>query len=247
MIPRISICMIAFNAESKIEASLRSAVWAHEIIVVDSGSTDETPAIAKRYGCRIFNRAFDNFSNQKNYAMDQASGDWILVLDSDEVITDELRDEILSVCAGTDRHLFAVPRRSQIFGRWFTGSGTQDDAPLRLFRRGDARFEQPIHEYLASSFPAGRLRNRMEHYTYRDEAEYFSKFERYTSMEAELLFARGCRGTVLDVTLRPTAIFLKLYVFKLGILDGWAGLKFCIFSAYYAYVKYSKLRKLYEK
>jgi glycosyltransferase involved in cell wall biosynthesis len=246
MPPTISAFIIALNEEKKIEACLRSLSWVNEIVVVvDSQSVDRTRAIAAQYSARVHTRSFTDFADQKNTAMGFCGGNWLLSIDSDEVVTDELRDEILEVIAKDNAcDGYRIPRRSFIFGKEFRFSGTQDDRPVRLFKEGCGTFENPIHESLVIRGAVGELKAPMKHFTYDSVSDYFARFARYTSCEAEFLLKKAHTLRFSDFLLRPVGMFLKLYILKQGFRDGWEGFLFCLFSGGYVFVKYAKYREL---
>ncbi len=246
MNPTLSVFIIALNAEKKIGPCLESVSWANEIIVVDSNSTDRTAEIAKKYGAKFSSRAFTDFADQKNYAMSLCSGDWLLSIDSDEVITDGLRVQIQNIIQTPGScDAYRISRRSVIFGRTFNFSGTQNDAPIRLIRKNKGKFIQPIHEFLDVQGKVGTITNdHLLHYTYTDEMEYWERFHRYTSAEAQFLLQKSFRLSWIDLWIRPIAMFIKLYFVKLGLFDGLQGLQFCLFSAYYVHIKYVKYAQL---
>ena len=245
MKPKISAFLITYNAERKLESCLQSLRWVDELIVVDSYSTDATVEIAKRHGAKVSSRPFIDFAKQKNAAQGLCSGDWLLSVDADEVVTDELRDEIRNVAEAADsRDAYHIPRRSMIFGREFRFSGTQDDRPLRLFKKGAATFRQPIHEIVEVRGSIGSLKSFLMHFTYPSLDDYFVRFNRYTTLEAEHLAAKKYCPSLLDFLVRPAGLFLKLYVLKQGFRDGYPGFFFCLFSAMYVFVKYAKCQEL---
>jgi len=248
MSPKISAFLITFNAERKLESCLQALSWVDELIVVDSFSADETVEIAKHHGAKVSSRPFTDFAEQKNAAQGLCSGDWLLSIDADEVVSDELREEIRNVIKSADScDAYHIPRRSMIFGREFRFSGTQDDRPLRLFKKGAATFRQPIHEIVTVRGSVGTLRSFLMHFTYPSEDDYFVRFNRYTSLEAKYLAEKGIHPNLVDFVLRPVGLFLKLYVIKQGFRDGYPGFLFCLFSARYVFVKYSKCRALQSK
>lgn len=246
---KISVFMIVKNEEKNLPRALESAKWADEIVIVDSLSTDRTVGIATSFTKpdKVFMRAFTDYADQKNFAMSKATGDWLLSLDADEEITPELAHEIRAVmAAGVDHTAYRIRRRSQIFGRWFRFSGTQDDKPVRLFRRGTARFTGPVHEEVEVKGSTGELRNRMNHYTYPTTAGYIERFNRYTSMEAEYLHSLGRRPGFLDYWIKPWAMFFKLFIFRQGFRDGVEGFAFCCLSGFYVFSKHAKLAEKYK-
>lgn len=241
----ISVFIITLNAAAKIEACLKSVVWADEIIVVDSGSTDGTREVLQKYGVRIMDRAFIDYAEQKNFALAQVRTEWALSIDADEVVPEEVQNEILRVIRQPgENSAFKIRRESFIFGRKFKYTGTQDDAPVRLMRSRKARFEQPIHEYVRVEGAVGKLQPALLHYTYDTVEDYLTRFNRYTSLEARRLNASGTSLSWMDFTLRPWGIFLRLYLLKQGFRDGFEGFLFSAFSGFYALIKYAKYREL---
>ena len=248
MSPKLSVFIITRNAGSKLEACLAALRWANEVIIVDSQSTDRTVDIAHKTGAKVQDRDFQNFADQKNYAMNLCSGEWLLSIDSDEVVTDELKKEMLATLdAPVACAAYRIPRRSVIFGREFRFSGTQNDKPIRLFKKGCGKFENPIHESLVIQGRVGELKSPMMHFTYDSLSDYFTRFNRYTTLEAEFLLKKMHNLSFGDFSLRPLAMFLKLYIFKQGFRDGWEGFLFCLFSSWYVFVKYAKYRELLRK
>lgn len=238
---RLSVCVIAWNEEKNIGRCLESVRWADEIVIVDNHSTDRTAAICGNYTDKITARRFENYADQKNHALSRATGEWVLSLDADEEVTARLRAEILEIME-SDRAFaaYAVPRRSLIFGRWFRFSGTQQDRPVRFFKREGARFEQPVHETVRVPGAVGKLKNPLNHYTYPTISGYLGRLNRYTSMEAAFFEARGRRSGGFDLTARPFLMFIRLFVWKQGFRDGFEGFLFCWFSAFYVFLKYAK-------
>ena len=245
--PKVSVTIITLNEAEHIGAAIDSAAWADEIVIVDSGSTDATISICKEFTDKIFSHEFRDYSDQKNYALSQTGGDWCLSLDADEAVTGPLKAEILDIIARTRMDGYHIPRGSWIFGRRMHYSGTQDDRPLRLFRRGKARFTQPIHETVRLDGPAGTLKNPLEHYTYPDVGGYLERLNRYTGMEAEWMKVSGRKARLSDMLLRPPAKFIQLYCIKQGFRDGYQGFLFSALSAWYVLVKYAKLREARER
>jgi len=242
---RITVFIISYNAEKTIERSLRSVQWADEIVVMDSYSTDRTVEICKRYTNQVSLRKFTDYADQKNFVLSQATSEWVLSLDTDEEVTEDLKSEILKIIE-TPGALegYRIPRRSFIFGREFKYSGTQDDRPIRLFRKDRARFEQPIHEIVRIDGKIGVLTTPLLHYTYDTVSDYWERFNRYTSLEAEFLKDRNHSLTWLDLAARPPLTFLRLYCLKQGFRDGWEGFLFCFLSATYVFVKYAKFGEI---
>ena len=245
--PRLSVLIVARNEERNLEACLASAGFADErVVVVDAASDDATLAIARRLADVAAVRAFDHFANQRNAALELASGDWVLSIDADERVTPELAAEIRQALADRSHsHAgFRVPIQSEVLGRPFRFSGTQQDLPLRLFRRGRGHWTGLVHETVAIDGTVGRMRHVLRHHTLADVRVFLSKIDHYTSLEACQLYQGGRRYRWLDLTLRPCWTFLKLYVGKQGFRDGVEGLMFCALSGLSVAVRTWKLREL---
>ncbi len=246
----LSVCLIVHNEESRVERALRSAAWADEIIVMDSGSTDRTAEICRRYTDKVYTRPFDDYASQKNAAVSRAAGKWILSLDADEEITSLLKNKIEKALQNSSgANGYRIRRRSRIFGRFFRFSGTQADRPLRFFRKGAGRFEGTIHESLVLEGRTDSLDGELTHYTYDSLKDYMSRFNRYTGMEAERFIRERHKAPgFFEIKIKPWLIFFWLYLFQQGFRDGREGFQFCVLSAFYTFVKhlkhFEKLRNL---
>lgn len=227
-LPHLSACIITFNEADRIADCLRSLAFVDDIVVVDSGSTDGTAAIAEAMGARVLVRAFDGFRSQKAFAVEQARHDWVLCLDADERVSDALRDEIAAVratgFAGAAGYVF--PRMSWYFGRFLRHGTDYPDRVLRLFDRrcGGWRGEREIHESASVDGNVVRLRGDLLHYPFRSLLQMLDKLQGYAAMMAEHDHARGKRASLAKLLLAPGWRFFRSYVLKRGFLDGMPGL-----------------------
>lgn len=239
----LTVIVPAYNEEANLGACLESVSFAGEILVVDSYSTDGTVAIAREHGARVLQRVFDNFARQKNWAIPQASHEWILLIDADERVTPALGDEIASLLREGPRHDGYWIRRDNYFlGRRMRHCGWGGDRVIRLVRRDVARFEdRQVHEALALPGPIPVLRYPLEHYSFRSFAQYWRKIQMYSERGASQAYARGKRAGPLSIIGRPLGRFLKMYVLKLGVLDGAHGLVLSMLGAFSVYLKYARL------
>jgi len=241
---KITATVITFNEEHNIAAALESLSWADEIIVVDSESTDRTVEIARSFTDRVFVRPWPGYSGQKNFAAHQAVNDWILSLDADERISPELAREIEQLKQRDEptASAFEMPRLTFYLGRWIKHSGWRPDYKLRLYDRNRARWEGDyVHETLELEGKVERLAGNILHYTVRDASEHHLRMDRYTTLAAKQAYAQGKRATYIQLSLSPVAAFLSSYFFKLGFLDGVAGLAIARFAAHYEFLKKLKL------
>lgn len=272
---QLSVVIITFNEESNIGRTLASvqplvADGKGEIIVVDSGSTDRTVEIAKSFGAKVFVEEWKGFAAQKNSAIDKATGDWILSLDADEELDPNLVNELtgrgdchpssgapypwcltmeraagqstMSIAAG-----FTIRRKNLFLGRWIRHGGFWPDPKLRLFRRGDGRFEQrAVHEDVQVSGEVTHiLSGALIHHSYPTLSDYIEHMNRYSSLGAEMVVAKGkVRFSFLNIVLRPMFTFIYNYFFRLGFLDGREGLLLHLYHAVYVSWKYSKAWEL---
>jgi glycosyltransferase involved in cell wall biosynthesis len=234
------------NEEERLRTLLPALGWTDEIVVVDGGSTDRTAELARRFGCRVAVREFDNYCNQRNVAIGFTSCDWVLSIDADEMPTPLLAEEIRQRIEQPRPLAYHVPIRSRIFGRRMRFSGTQDDAPIRLFRADSARWRGAVHEVLDATGPIGRLRNGIDHQTLPDLQAFLTKLNRYTSLEAEARLARGQRPGRLAPWIRPPLEVFRRLVWKQGIWDGPEGWLFCGLSGLSAWVLCDKHRRLWR-
>lgn len=226
----ISAAVIALNEQANLPGLLASLRWVDEIVVVDGGSRDDTFHIARRAGCHVVTRPMDTFARQRNFAADLASGDWVLSIDADERPTPQLVEAIRLHAGRSTKSAFRVPIRSRIFGRPLRYSGTQDDHPIRLWRRGAGRWSGDVHEVFRVEGAVGQLPGWLEHETLPDLHAFLAKMHRYTLLEARARVAAGQPPRRWDAWWRPAREVFRRMVWKLGLLDGPAGWKFCIGS-----------------
>jgi glycosyltransferase involved in cell wall biosynthesis len=223
---KVSAYILTFNEAEKIKAAAESVLWADEIVVADSNSTDATVAIATGLGARVVQVPFNGFGDLRNRAIEACTCDWIFSLDADERCTAEVRDEILGLIAtNPPLDLYQVPRRSFFMGRWIRGSGWYPNfRQPQLFRKGSMRYTlEPVHEGFEnlSSKPIGTLQNAIWQFPFRNLAEIIRKADRYSSLGAPKL--AGKHVTMLSALGHGAWAFLKHYIFKRGFIDGWAG------------------------
>ena len=239
---RLSAVIIARNEEANLPACLASlAGLADEIVLVDSESSDRTPAIARAAGARVATHAFDGFGAAKQRALDMATGTWALSIDADEVVTPALADEMRRLVASeVEPNGFEVRRDVFFVGRHLRFGGMGNDWVLRLFRRTEGRFSADrVHEHVEVRGRTARLRGSLEHHAYRTLTEHVEKMNRYTEMQAVLKTERGVRYRTWMWLRLPWEVFARL-VLRLGVLDGTAGVLFATMSAYSAWLKYAK-------
>ncbi len=244
---QLSVVIITLNEEQNLERCLRSLPNGAELFVVDSGSNDRTSEIADEFAAHFCHRPFDNYSNQKNYALSLAKRAWILSIDADEQLSPELRDSILKIVSNerVDPNAVAayrLPRRLHFMGRLLR-FGKTSDAPIRLFRSDSGKFMGAIHEsFVPLSGKTELIRSGcIVHYSYKNLTDYFDRFNRYTSMIADDHYRAGQRTGFVVPALRFWWELLSRLIFRLGILDGKAGYTFALLSAFYAQTKYLKL------
>ena len=239
----ISAIVITKNEEENIERCLTSLSWVDEIIVVDSESTDKTVVLAGNFTPHVFVHPWPGYSRQKNFALEKARGEWILSIDSDEVIEDKLKEEILeTISRPHPYHGFYIPRKNFFGKRWIRFGGWYPDYTLRLFKRGEGRFEKRhVHEEIKVSGRKGYLDRPLLHYTYQDLTDYSQRQLYYARLAGQEMLERGKRATLFDITFRPIYNFFKSYLFRLGFLEGHLGLVLSVFSSVYVLMKYAYL------
>lgn len=243
----LSIVLITLNEAANLPRTLASVRGMGEIIVIDSGSTDATLEIAGESGAQIFTESWKGFGAQKNSAIDHASGDWILSLDADEEVSADLRSEIEALLAGQPAYTaYRIPRLNHFLGSPLRHGGYWPDPKLRLFRRGAARFEErPVHETMKASGPSGQLKGHLIHHCYPAMSEYVEHMNRYSTAGAEMLLSSSRAGTswawlAWNAIANPAATFLYNYIFRLGFLDGRAGLLQHLNHSVYIHWKFAK-------
>jgi len=244
---RLSACIITYNEADRIEACLRSVSFCDEIVVVDSHSTDATREVASALGARVIERDWPGYRTQKQFAVDTALNDWVLCLDADERVTQELRREIEALREkGFDAFAgWSVPRITYYFGRFLRHGNAYPDRLTRLFdRRRGGWVGQEIHENTQVSGRLGRLRGHLEHYSYRSLTDHQNRMDRYADLMARSLHARGKRCGLGKVLINAQWRFLRGYFLRLGFLDGWRGLVFALVEANYVRRKYLRLYML---
>lgn len=240
----VSVIIIAKNEEAVLARCLESVQWADEIVLVDSGSTDCTLQIAERFHARtIVTADWPGPGPQRNRAIDQATGEWILALDADEWVTSALRDEILAAVGASDNYAgYRIPRLSSYCGRRMRHSGWWPDYVSRLFRRGRARFGGGIvHDHLLPDGPLGKLRNPLLHEAITDLDDMLMKLNSYSTWGAQTLHEKGRRAGLSTALGHGAWTFLKTYLFRAGFLDGREGFMLAVSNAEGAYYKYLKL------
>ena len=239
----ISAIIITKNEERNVRDCLETVKWVNETIIVDAGSTDRTVDIAKEFTKKIFNRPWDGYGAAKNYGLSQSTSEWILWLDADERVTEELQKEILENITSVDKSVTAMsmPRRANFLGRWIYHCGWYPGRITRVFKRSAGRFtEERVHERLEVQGKTILLHSDLLHHTDPDLKHYFDKFNKYTSLAAEELKERKKGFTLMKMVVNPLWVFFRMYVLRLGFLDGIPGLILCVVSANYVFTKYAK-------
>ncbi len=248
----LSAIVLTKNEERNIEGCLSSLSWADEMLVVDSGSTDLTAALAEKHGARVVTHPFTNFSSQRNFAMSQAQGDWVLFIDADERVTPELAEEIKKTLRDSmpslnpspvgrgqgEGYVYAIPRHNYFFGKRIRFGDAREDAPVRLFPKQHVTWTQPVHEMIVTDLPVRKLKSPLLHSSTRDLAHYQQKVRGYVPLELETMKAKGVRPSLLKAIFLPPAKFFQLYFLKDGVWDGVAGFQYAILSSYYTFEKH---------
>ena len=240
----LSACIITYNEADRIDDCVRSVGFCDEVLVVDSHSTDATRERAAARGARVIERDWPGYRSQKQFAVEAAHNDWVLCLDADERVSDELRAEIESWrqrgfggFAG-----WSVPRITEYFGRFLRHGNAYPDRLIRLFdRRHGGWVGREIHENTRVQGPVGRLKGHLEHYAYRSLTDHLSRMQRYADLMGQALYESGKRCGLAKVLLNPQWRFLRGYLLRLGFLDGWRGLVFALVESSYVRRKYLSL------
>lgn len=243
----ITAIIPTLNESKNIETAIQSVAFADEIIIIDSYSTDNTIALAKKYNVRILQRKFDDFSSQKNYAISKASHDWVFVLDADERLSDELKNEIIATTHETNtKDAYWIFRQNFFADKKIRFSGWQNDKVMRLFNRKLCKYEGLVHEEIINNGTTGYLSGKMLHYSCKDKFDFKNKITKYAILKAKELYAIRSKPSAFHLYIKPAYRFFYHYFFKLGFLDGKHGLTIAKVNAYGMKKRYEELKKLYE-
>ncbi len=251
---KITATIITFNEEENIRAACESVSWANEIVVVDSESADSTAKLAAQCGARVITRKWPGFAAQKQFAVEQASHEWIFSLDADERVSDKLKSSITSLRNLGEQELadgYLIPRRTYYQGRWIRGGGWYPDRQLRLFRKTLGGWNnRQIHESVQMSATAriAKLSADLLHYTGRDAAYHHRMIgERYAPLAARQMFDEGKRTSTVVVAAAGPFAFIRSLILKGGFRDGFAGLSIATFAAHHDFLKHLMLWELQNK
>jgi glycosyltransferase involved in cell wall biosynthesis len=243
----LTVAIIALNAAEQIGPCLASAGFADELLVVDSGSSDGTPEIARRHGARVETREWLGFGRQKQHAVAIARNDWVLCLDADERITPRLERSIRQAFANRRYHAWRVARRNRFLGRWLAHGEGYPDWTVRLFHRAHASWSNDeVHEAVLTTAEVGRLDGDLLHDSAEDLSTYMAKQNRYSSLHAHALYDQGVRVGYWRLAASPLMRFVKFYFLRLGFLDGGPGFAHIVIGCNNTFHKYLKLMELQQ-
>ena len=243
---KLSIYMITYNNERTVEKALRSIQWADEIVVVDSFSVDRTVEICRQFTDKVFQRKWPGHQDQYQYAADLTLHPWIMFVDADEEIPQELAEEIRRELSTEKQDLdgFIAYRRTYYLGRWIRHGGWVPDCEIRLYRREKGRWQGGLHAKVAVDGKVGSLKNPYLHDTYRDISDQIQTIDRYSRIAAEDSLRSGGKFSLMKLVLHPPVRFFKEYLFKGGFRDGIPGLIIIVATMFYVFIKYAKLWEL---
>ena len=242
---KLSVYIIAYNEAEKIRDCINSILWADEIIVADSHSTDGTSEIASQLGAKVIHIPFKGYGDLRNQAISHCSGDWIFNLDSDERCTEKFRDEIIALIDNAPLDIYKVPRRSFFMGRWIKHSGWYPDyRHPQLFRNGKMKYSMElVHEGIISQSDKkiGVIKNHIWQFPYKNTEEVMHKANRYSTLGVKKLQEKGKNSTVFKAFLHGFWSFIKHYIFRLGFLDGGPGFVIAFSTCQGTFYRYIKL------
>ncbi|BCB97287.1 glycosyl transferase [Dissulfurispira thermophila] len=245
MIP-VSVVIVTKNEEKNISDALESVKDFEDIVIVDSFSKDKTLEICKKYTDRVYQHEWQGYAKQKQIATDYAEKSWVLILDADERVTPELKEEILMHIKQQDCSGFYIPRKNFFLGKWIKHSGWWPDYTLRLFRK-DVSYVEPreVHEKIFVNGVVGYLKNPFEHYTYRTISDYIKKMETYSTLSAKEILSKNPQISSLSLSLKmlsnPFFTFVKMFLIKQGVRDGMYGFILAVLYSFYTFLKYVKI------
>ncbi|XDD43482.1 glycosyltransferase family 2 protein [Leptospira sp. WS60.C2] len=243
----LSCAIITLNEADNLSRTLSAISFVDDIVVVDSGSTDDTVEIAKSFGARVYYHKFDNYADQKNFAIEKTKHDWVLAIDADEVVSPKLKEEILDIFSKTHDNTkgYLVPRLTFYLGKWIRFGGYYPNYQIRLFQKSEGQFSSGlVHERVKLSGKPTKLKNPLFHYSYKNISDHLKFIDHYSSLFAEEEFRKGKRNSILWAFLKGCFKGFYMYWIRLGILDGKQGFVLALLGFYYNFLKYLKL---YEK
>lgn len=246
----ISLVIITYNEEQNLANAIKSAQdIADEIIVVDSGSTDDTVKIAKEFSSKVFHRDWTNYADQKNFANSKAAHAWILSLDADESLSPQLREQLLELKQQEPEvAAYSMPRLVYYMGRWIRHSGWYPDRKIRLFRSSQAQWEgEYVHEKLCVEGAIEKLSGDIYHFSYQDIRDHLERINLFSTLGAQKLYAQKKKCRWRHLLFLPGSRFFKSYILRTGFLDGFAGFVIAALHGYAIFARYAKLREIWKK
>lgn len=246
---KLSAAIMTFNEERNLERTLKAlADICDEIVIVDSGSTDKTKEIAEKYEARFIYQPWLGYGKQRNAAIDNCSGKWILAVDADEELSPELKQKITEIINGNeDKKVYEINRLSVCFGKKIKHGGWGTSYAVRLFLKTAGRFnDNTVHESFVTQEEIFKIKENIYHHSYLTLEDYFSKFNRYTTEGALEYYKKGKKASIGQVVFNPMYKFIRMYIIRMGFLDGIEGFLLASTSSMYSMVKYFKLREIYK-
>ena len=242
---KITAIIPTLNEEIHIADAIKSVGFADEIIVIDSFSTDKTLEIAEQFNVKIIKRKFDDFSSQKNFAIQKAKHNWIYILDADERVTPQVKKEIIEAVNNPKDYVGFYVRRTFYFcGKKVNYSGFQRDKVIRLFLKEHCKYFGVVQETIKTDGKIGFFKNKIDHFSYRNYDHYISKLDHYSEIKAKELFEKGLKVTAFQTVIKPAARFLIHFIIRFGFLDGSTGFLVAKTQAYGVFSRYKKLKEL---
>ncbi len=245
----VSVCIVAFNEEKIIGRCLDSVAWADDIVVLDSFSEDATFEICRKFTPRVFKREWEGYRNQKKHAISLAKNDWVLLMDADEVLTDELIREIKDELDAGDSRFdgYYLSRRLRYLGSWIMRGEWYPEYKIRLFKKSKTEIGgmEPHDTMTVQSGKTKRLRGDMLHYSYDNISDQMNTLNKYSSIAAEEMFEKGVRFPFARMIFHPAWRFVQAYFMRKGFMDGIPGFVIAVVNSFYVFLKYAKLWELY--
>ncbi len=243
----ITVVVLTHNDEKILARCLESLRWCDEMIAIDDESMDGTVGVAKRFGAKVFTRKLNgDFAAQRNFGLGKAKGEWVLFVDSDEVVSKELANDIKRVISEKRQVIsgYFIKRKDYFLGKWLTHGETVNVKLLRLAKKDAGKWNRPVHEVWDVQGPIGELTYPLLHYPHPNVAQFLDEMNRYSTLNASYLYKQGIRAFWWDIIAYPAAKFFVNYIWRLGFLDGTAGAIMALMMSFHSFLTRAKLWKL---